>query len=108
MAPNILKDEHEKIRKDLEKELLKARNLLDEKIGENRLNEYSVLCSHRISRVKTLSDALETSLENLALEVKGSVEENDFDSETSKDFASMDTAMELMLEKSFDGQNKTK
>ena len=95
MALKILQDEHEKIRKDLEKELIKARDLLDEKIGENRLNEYSVLCSHRISRVKTLSDALETALENLSLEVEGTEAENDFDSETSIDFALMDTAMEL-------------
>ena len=95
MALKILQDEHEKIRKELEKELVKARDLLDEKIGENRLNEYSVLCSHRISRVKTLSDALETALENLSLEVEGTVAENDFDSETSKDFALMDTAVEL-------------
>ena len=62
---------------------------------KNRLNEYSVLCSHRISRVKTLSDALETALENLSLEVEGTEAENDFDSETSKDFALMDDAMEL-------------
>ena len=95
MALKILQDEHEKIRKGLEKELVKARDLLDEKIGENRLNEYSVLCSHRISRVKTSSDALETALENLLLEVEGTEAENDFDSETSKDFALMDTAMEL-------------
>ena len=95
MALTILQDEHEKIRKDLEKELVKARNLLDEKIGEKRLNEYSVLCSHRISRVKALSDALETALENLSLEVDGTEAENDFDSETIKDFALMDTAMEL-------------
>ena len=95
MALKILQDGHEKIRKELEKELVKARDLLDEKIGENSLNEYSVLCSDRISHVKTLSDALETSLENLSLEVEGTVAENDFDSETSKDFALMDTAMEL-------------
>ena len=95
MALKILQDEHEKIRKDLEKELVKARNLLDEKIGENRLNEYSVLCSHRITRVKTLSDAFETALENLSLEIEGTEAENDFDSETSKDFALMNTAMEL-------------
>ena len=95
MALKILQDEHKKIRKDLEKELVKARDLLDEKIEENRINEYSVLCSHRISRVKTLSDALETALENLSLEIEGTDAENDFDSETSKDFALMDTAMEL-------------
>ena len=95
MALKILQDEHEKIRKELEKELVKARNLLDERNGENRLNEYSVLCSHRISRVKTLSDALETALENLSIEVEGTEAENDFDSETIKYFAFMDTAMEL-------------
>ena len=50
MALKILQDEHEKIRKDLEKELVKDGDFLDEKIGENRLNECSVLCSHRISR----------------------------------------------------------
>ena len=44
--------------------------------------------------MKTLSDALETALENVSLEVEGTVAENDFDSETSKDFALMDTAME--------------
>ena len=95
MTVKILQDEHEKIRKDLEKELVKARDLLDKKIGEIRINEYSVLCSPRILRVKTLSDALETALENVSLKVEGTEAEDDFDSETSKDFALMDTAMEL-------------
>ena len=38
---------------------------------------------------------METVLENLSLEVEGTVAENDFDSETSKYFALMDTALEL-------------
>ena len=45
--------------------------------------------------MKTLSEALETALENLSLEIEGTEAANDFDSETSKDFALMDTAMEL-------------
>ena len=73
MALKILQDEHEKIRIDLEKELVKARNLLNEKIGENGLNEFSILCSHRISCMKTLSDALETALANILLEVEETV-----------------------------------
>ena len=51
MALKILQDEHGKMRKDLEKELVKARDLLDERIGENCLNEYSFLCSHLKYRV---------------------------------------------------------
>ena len=45
--------------------------------------------------MKTLSDALETAFENLSLEEEGTEAENDFDSERSKDFALMDTAVEL-------------
>ena len=45
--------------------------------------------------MKTLSDALETALENLSIEVEGTEAENNFDSETIKDFAFMDTALEL-------------
>ena len=52
MTLKILQEKHQKIREDLEEELLKARNLLDEIIGENRLNEYSKLCGHCLSRMK--------------------------------------------------------
>ena len=63
---------------------MKVRKLLDEKIGENRLNEYLKLCSHRMSHMKVLSYALQTALANLSLEVKGTEAKNDFDYETSK------------------------
>ena len=67
MPLKILYNEHKRIRNDLEEELVKARNLLDEKIRENRLNEYSKLCGHCCSRMNVLSDALETALANLPL-----------------------------------------
>ena len=53
------------------------------------------MCSHRISRIKTLSDALETALANLSLEMEGTEAENDFDCEIIKDVALMDTVMDL-------------
>ena len=37
-----------------------------------------------MSRMKVLSDALETALANLSLKVEGTEAENDFDYETSK------------------------
>ena len=95
MALKILQEEHQEIRNDLGEELVKARNFLDEKIGDNCLNEYSKLCGHCLSRMNVLSDALETALATLSLEVEGTEAENDFDYETSKNFALMDTAMEL-------------
>ena len=42
-----------------------------------------------------ISDTLETALANLSLKVEATETENDLDCETSKDFALMDTAMEL-------------
>ena len=53
------------------------------------------MCDHCLSRMNVLSDALETALANLSLEIQVIEPENDFDYETSKDFALMDTAMEL-------------
>ena len=51
--------------------------------------------SYRISRMKILSDSLETALANLALEVEGREVENEIACETSKDSALMDTVMEI-------------
>ena len=45
--------------------------------------------------MNVLSDAKKTALANLSLEVEDTEAENDFDYETSKDFALMDTAMDL-------------
>ena len=42
-----------------------------------------------------ISDTLEIALANLSLKVEATETENDLDCETSKDFALMDTAMEL-------------
>ena len=69
--------------------------LLDEKIGENCLNAYSKLCVYCLSRMNIISDTLEIALANLSLKVEATETENDLDCETSKDFALMDTAMEL-------------
>ena len=95
MSPVILQDKHDKIRKDLEEELMKCRHLLEEKIGENGLKEYAKSCSYCSSRLEILSDGLETALANLSLKVDGAEAERDFDCETNRDFALLDSAMEL-------------
>ena len=95
MSLVILQDKHDKIRKDLEEELMKCKHLLEEKIGENGLKEYAKSCSYCLSRLEILSDGLETALANLSLKVEGVEAERDFDCETNRDFALLDSAMEL-------------
>ena len=63
MSLTILQDNHDKIRKDLEKELIKARNLLDDNIGDVCLHEYLKLCSYCSSHMNGSSDDLEAALE---------------------------------------------
>ena len=74
---------------------MKCRHLLEEKIGENGLNKYAKSCSYCLSRLEILSDGLETALANLSLKVEGAEVERDFDCETNRDFALLDSAMEL-------------
>ena len=45
--------------------------------------------------MEILSDDLETAFVNLSLNIEGAEAETDFDCETSKDFALLDTAKEL-------------
>ena len=97
MSLEILQDQHDKIRKDLEEGLVKCRNLLEEKIGENCLKEYAKSYSYCLSRLEILSDGLETALANLSLKLEETEAEHDFDCETNRDFALLDTAMELVM-----------
>ena len=95
MSLQILQDKHDKIREDLEEELVRCRNLLAQKIGENGPREYAKSCSHCLSRLEILSNDLETALANLSLKVEGAEAEHNFDCETNRDFALLDSAMEL-------------
>ena len=95
MSLQILQDIHDKIREDLEEELVRCRNLLAQKIGENGQREYAKSCSHCLSRLEILSNDLETALVNLSLKVEGAEAEHNFDCETNRDFALLDSAMEL-------------
>ena len=95
MSLQILQDKHDKIPEDLEEELVRCRNLLAQKIGENDLREYAKSCSHCLSRLEFLSNGLEMALANLSLKVEGAEAEHKFDCETNRDFALLDSAMEL-------------
>ena len=95
MPPTVLQKKHDKIKGNLDKELIKARNLLTQPIEEVCLAEHSKLCSYCISQMNVLSDDLELALEKLSLEVEGTDAEDDLDIQTQEDFALMDTVMEL-------------
>ena len=95
MSLQILQDKHDKIREDLEEELVRCRNLLAQKIGKNGLREYAKSCSHCLSRLEILSNGLETALANLSLKVEGAEAEHNFDCETNRDYALLDSAIKL-------------
>ena len=95
MPQTILQKKHDEIRGNLDKELIKARNLLKQPIKEVCLAERSKLCSYCMSQMDVLSDDLELAVEKLSLEVEGIDAEDDLDIQTRVDFALMDTALEL-------------
>ena len=51
-----------------------------------------------LSRLESLSDGLETALANLSLKLDGAEAEHNFDCETNRDYALLDSAMELIDE----------
>ena len=95
MPLTVLQKKHDKIKGNLDKEINLARNMLTQPIEEVCLAEHSKLCSYCISQMNVLSDDLELALEKLSLEVEGTDAVDDLDIQTQKDFALMDTAMEL-------------